>query len=206
LTAWSLGLAYSGMDGGRTSVSAAKACTSEEVPVAQCKGRERIVHKAWKGLAPKKGDPDRTFTQSRKVCTNVEVMEVDDRTSQECLSVTTAGKGCKQSATAGTLAGVFFNSKPWAVQDAGQLNIESGTIQFETPYCTSRIGHVKAESVYRCGAPSNANSLRLGEGIGFELDVGLTVANNVSRSGTGVQVLGCLHITAPAVCGGPLFD
>ena len=194
---WSLGFAYSGTDGGRTSVSAAKVCTPEEAPVAQCKGSARTVNGAWKGLPPKKADPDAIFTQSRKVCTDIEVTQVDDRTSQVCLSVTTAGKGCQHSATAGTLAGIFFHSKPWAVQDARQLNIENGTIQFKTPYCTSRIGHRKAQSVHRCGAPSDANSLRLGKVTGFDLDVGLTVANTVSWSGTGDQSLGCFYITGP---------
>ena len=131
------------------------------------------------------------------MCTHVEVTKVDDRTSQVCLSVTTAGKGCQRSATAGTLAGIFFHSKPWAVRDAWELNIENGTIQFQAPYCTSRKWHRKAKSVNRCGATIDANSLRLGKGIGFDLDVGLTVANMVSWSGTGDQALGCFYVTGP---------
>lgn len=199
---WSLGFAYSGTDDGeRVSASAAKVCTPEIDPVAQCTGSARTIRRAWKGQPPEKSDPDRAFSTARKVCTDVEVTQVNDRTSQVCLRVTTAGKGCTGSAIEGTLAGVFFDSQPWAVHDPRELNIENGTIQFQTPYCTfhSRQRKSRQDVPYRCGAATQANSLRLEPRDigGFDLDVGLTVANDVSWFGTGDKDLGCFYVTGP---------
>lgn len=195
---WSLGFAYSGTDGNRKALSAAKVCTNVQAPVTKCGDKERTVKKVWIGSPPKdKADPDRMFTEKRKVCTNVHVTDIDDRTTKVCLAVTTAGRGCHDSATTGTLAGIFFNSRPWAVADSRELNVESGTIQFQTPFCTSRSGKKDAGRVDRCGPASAANSPRLNKMTSIELDVGLTLANNISWSGSGDQDLGCFYITGP---------
>jgi len=196
---WSLGFAYSGTDGNRKAISAAKVCTPVTSPVAKCGAKKRTLKKLWVGAPPKdKADPDRMFAVKRKVCTDVHVTEVDDRTTRVCLAVTTQGVGCHDSATTGTLAGVFFDSSPWAVADSRDLNVENGTIQFQTPFCTSRSGEKDAGRVDRCGPAIAANSLRLNNMLAaIQLDVGLTVANSVSWSGTGDQALGCFYITGP---------
>jgi len=127
----------------------------------------------------------------------VHVTDVDDRTTRICLAVTTQGVGCHDSATTGTLVGVYFDSLPWAVSDSRQLNVENGTIKFQTPFCTSRSGEKNAGRVDRCGPASAANSLRLNNKLGtIRLDVGLTLANNISFS-AGDQTLGCFLITGP---------
>eukprot|EP00624_Nannochloropsis_granulata_P004238 evm.model.NODE_31236_length_39405_cov_67.395760.3 len=188
---WSLGVTYSGTDGNREAISAAKVCTPVQASVETCGGEKRTIQKRWKGALPEdKGDPDRMFTMPRKVCTAVDVTVVDDRTTQVCLAVTTRGLGCLDSATTGTLTGVFFNSKPWNIASSRELNIENGTIQFQTPFCTSASGRKKEGRLDKCGPESAANSLRLKNKLAaMELDVGLTVANNVSWSGGGTRPL-----------------
>ena len=143
------------------------------------------------------------YKLSKKVCTDVKLTRIDDRTMQVCLATTSALPHCRTSATYRRLAGVFFSSEPFGVGDAWQLNVENGTIQFETPYCTARKTgrspwhHPRVD---RCGTPEQANSLRLGShGMPLlKLDVGLTVANDVSWSGTADAALGCFYVTGPA--------
>jgi len=173
-------------------------CTPIRAPVAKCGAKKRTLKMLWIGMPPKdKADPDRMFAVKRKVCTDVHVRDVDDRTTEVCLAVTTQGVGCHDSATTGTLTGVFFDSNPWAVADSRDLNVENGTIQFQTPFCTSRSGEKDAGRVDRCGPASAANSLRLNNKMAaIELDVGLTLANNISFS-AGDQAVGCFFITGP---------
>ena len=211
---WSVGLVYSDTDGSSSAlaagpnraVSAARLCTpsNPRTPTRPCGPlAKRVVSSSWKGKA-ERGEPDATYQQPKKVCTEVEVTRVDDRTMKVCLATTSAPPHCHASATHGRLAGVFFSSYPFGVGEAWELNVENGTIQFETPYCTVRkTGFAKKKLVPRvdhCGAPEQANSLRLDpHSVPFlDLDVGLTVANDVAWSGTADASLGCFHVTGPA--------
>lgn len=206
---WSVGLVYSDTDGGTVmapnrAVGAARLCTrSPQVPTQPCGPLDkRVISESWKGQVSK-GDPDIVYTLPGKVCAEVELTRIDVRTLRVCLAATNAALGCRTSATSGRLAGVFFSSKPFGVADAWELNVENGTIQFQTPYCTTRTrGPGKGiQRVDRCGAPWEANSLRLGKSKpSFQLDVGLTVANNVSWSGAGDAKLGVCSIRVHSIC------
>lgn len=206
---WSVGLVYSDTDGRsehgpNRAVSAARLCTrSPQTPTQPCGPAEkRIVMSSWKGNLPNRSDPDRAYTKQTRVCTDVTITRVDARTLQVCLATTSKPLQCRASATSGRLAGVFFSSKPFGVGDAWELNVENGTIAFQTPYCTTRkrgFGK-KLPRVDHCGSPQAANSLRLGahNKHDFHLDVGLTVANDVAWSGTADAALGCFFISGPA--------
>ena len=72
-----------------------------------------------------KSNPDKEYNKAGKVCTSVQVTKTNDRTLQLCLTATTLGPGCRGSAVGGILAGVFFDSTPFGVQDSRELNIEN---------------------------------------------------------------------------------
>jgi hypothetical protein len=206
---WSVGLVYGDTDGRsehgpNRAVSAARLCTrSPATPTQPCGPVEkRTITSSWKGSQAKRGDPDRAYTRQKRVCTEVKVTRIDARTLQICLATTSKSLKCRGSATSGRLAGVFFSSKPFGVGDAWELNLENGTIAFQTPYCTTRkrgFGK-KPPRMDRCGTPQEANSLRLEahNKHKFQLDVGLTVAAGGTWSGTADAALGCFYITGPA--------